>query len=96
MENPNNAIAFVDTPDNYLMVKSHYALSDKQSKGTANWVAWQLNKSWLGTADRQNNFRPDDTLPTNFLRVTPTMYSGSGYDRGHIGPSGNRSDFILA
>lgn len=79
------------TPDNYLMVKNQYALSYNQSKGTANWASWQLNKSWLGNAERQDNFRPDNTLPSGWVRVTPSMYSGSGYDRGHIVPSADRS-----
>ncbi|WP_392482946.1 DNA/RNA non-specific endonuclease [Nostoc sp. C110] len=93
--NPSNAIALVDTPDNYLMVKNQYALSYNNTKGTPNWVAWQLNKSCLGTADRQNNFRPDNTLPTNFLRVTPTIYSGSGYDKGHVTPSADMTYFDI-
>ncbi|WP_422394109.1 DNA/RNA non-specific endonuclease [Nostoc parmelioides] len=89
--NPSGATPTKLTPDNYLMVKNQYALSYNNSKGTANWVAWQLNKSWLGDAERQNNFRPDNTLPAGWLRVTPSMYSGSGYDRGHIAPSGDRT-----
>ncbi|OUL24039.1 nuclease [Nostoc sp. RF31YmG] len=89
--NPSKATATVATSDNYLMVKNQYVLSYNNSKGTPNWASWQLNKSWLGAADRQNNFRPDDTLPTGFVRVTPSMYSGSGYDRGHIVPSADRS-----
>lgn len=89
--NPSSATPTSITPDNYLIAKNQYALSYNNSKGTPNWVAWQLNKSWLGTADRQNNFRPDDTLPTNFLRVTPTIYSGSGYDKGHVTPSADRT-----
>ncbi|BAY15047.1 DNA/RNA non-specific endonuclease [Anabaenopsis circularis NIES-21] len=89
--NPSSATPTSITPDNYLMVKNQYALSYNNSKGTANWVAWQLNKSWLGDADRQNNFRPDNTLPNGWVRITPSMYSGSGYDRGHIAPSGDRT-----
>lgn len=61
--NPSGASASVGNPDNYLMVKPQYALFYNRSKGTANWVSWQLNKSWLGHMDRQNDFRPDDTLP---------------------------------
>nr|WP_322719137.1 DNA/RNA non-specific endonuclease [Nostoc sp. ChiQUE02]MDZ8232150.1 DNA/RNA non-specific endonuclease [Nostoc sp. ChiQUE02] len=89
--NPSSATPTKLTPDNYLMVKNQYALSYNNSKGLANWVAWQLNKSWLGDAERQNNFRPDNTLPAGWLRVTPSMYSASGYDRGHIAPSGDRT-----
>ncbi|BDI21016.1 nuclease (plasmid) [Nostoc cf. commune SO-36] len=76
------------------MVKNQYALSYNQSKGTANWVAWQLNKSWLGDAERQNNFRPDNTLPAGWTRITPSAYTGSGYDRGHIAPSGDRTKTV--
>ncbi|RCJ39122.1 nuclease [Nostoc minutum NIES-26] len=79
------------TPDNYLMVKNQYALSYNRSKGTANWASWQLNKTWLGDAERLDNFRPDNTLPAGWERVTPSMYSGSGYDRGHIVPSADRN-----
>lgn len=92
--NPSGATPTSITPDNYLMVKNQYTLSYNQSKGTANWVAWQLNKSWLGDAERQNNFRPDSTLPAGLLRVTPSMYSGSGYDKGHIAPSGDRTKTV--
>ncbi|MHC5609575.1 MAG: DNA/RNA non-specific endonuclease [Nostoc sp.] len=89
--NPSGATPTSITPDNYLMVKNQYAVSYNQTKGTANWVAWQLNKSWLGDAERQNNFRPDNTLPTGWTRITPSAYTGSGYDRGHIAPSGDRT-----
>ncbi|MBD2564539.1 MULTISPECIES: DNA/RNA non-specific endonuclease [Nostoc] len=92
--NPSSATPTKLTPDNYLMVKNQYALSYNQSKGTANWVVWQLNKSWLGDAERQNNFRPDNTLPTGWTRITPSAYTGSGYDRGHIAPSGDRTKTI--
>lgn len=89
--NPSNAVALVDTPDNYLLVKTQYVVSYNRSKGTPNWASWQLNKSWLGKAERQDNFRPDNTLPAGWVRITPSMYSASGYDRGHIVPSADRS-----
>lgn len=88
MGNPSQA----DTrPDNYLLLRPQYALSYEASRGRPNWVSWQLNQSWLGSVDRQNDFRPDDTLPPNFYHVTPSDYSGSGYDRGHQAPSGDRT-----
>ncbi|BAY66949.1 DNA/RNA non-specific endonuclease (plasmid) [Calothrix brevissima NIES-22] len=89
--NPSKATENVANPDNYLMIKPQYVLSYNNTKGTPNWVSWQLNQSWLGSADRQNNFRPDSTLPTGFVRVTPTMYAGSGYDKGHVAPSADRT-----
>ncbi|MBO3462625.1 DNA/RNA non-specific endonuclease [Aetokthonos hydrillicola Thurmond2011] len=89
--NPSDATDSVTDADNYLMVKPQYALSYNKSKGTLNWASWQLNKSWLGNVDRQNNFRPDDTLPTKWERVTPSAYIGSGYDKGHVVPSADRT-----
>jgi endonuclease G, mitochondrial len=92
--NPSNAIASVSNLDNYLMIKPQYVLSYNNSKGIPNWVSWQLNQSWLGSADRQNNFKPDNTLPTGFIRITPTMYAGSGYDKGHVAPSADRTKSV--
>ncbi len=89
--NPSDATESVANPDNYLMVKPQYVLSYNRSKETLNWASWQLNKSWLGSVDRQNNFRPDSLLPLGWERVTPSAYSGSGYDKGHVVPSGDRT-----
>ena len=89
--NPSNAASNTSSADNYLMVKPQFVMSYNNKTHTANWVSWQLNRSWIGTADRQDNFRPDDALPANWYKVRPTDYSGSGYDRGHIAPSADRT-----
>ena len=89
--NPSNAASSVASTDNYLMVKPQFVLSYNSKTHTANWVSWQLNRSWIGTADRQDNFRPDDALPAAAYKVRPNDYSGSGYDRGHIAPSADRT-----
>jgi endonuclease G len=87
--NPSNA----STADlnNYLMRKPQFALSYSCSLNRTNWVAWHLNTSWLGDADRQNNFRPDTSLPPSCLRVTTQMYTNTGFDRGHLCPSADRT-----
>ena len=87
--NPSNA----NTSDlnNYLMEKPEFAMSYNCDKGTANWVSWQLNQSWLGNTERQDDFRPDQDLPSGCYQVRPTDYRGSGYDRGHLTPSGDRT-----
>jgi endonuclease G len=89
--NPSNAAPSLASIDNYLMVKSQYVMSYSNKTNTANWVSWQLNRSWIGTADRLDNFRPDDALPAAWYKVRPTDYTGSGYDRGHIAPSADRT-----
>ena len=89
--NPSNAASNAASTDNYLMVKSQYVLSYNNKTHTANWVSWQLNRSWIGTADRQDNFRPDNALPASWYKVRPNDYTGSGSDRGHIAPSADRT-----
>ena len=90
--NPSNATNSVSGGDNYLMVNNAYALSYNNSKGIANWSAWRLTKGDLGKASRQNDFRPDDRLPNNWAHITPSDYTGSGFDRGHLCPSADRSN----
>lgn len=89
--NPSNATADVNNPFNYLMQKPQYSLSYHRDNGTPNWVAWRLDASWIGTASRQDDFRPDPSLPAGWYQVAPEDYSGSGFDRGHMTPSGDRT-----
>lgn len=77
--------------DDNLMIKPQYALSYNNSKGTANWVSWQLNASWIGDVDRCSSFRPDPTLPSDFKVVLPSDYTNSGFSRGHLARSRDRS-----
>ncbi|MCX7640052.1 MAG: DNA/RNA non-specific endonuclease [Pyrinomonadaceae bacterium] len=94
MGNPSNAMSSTDSPSNYLMVKSQYVLSYNRDYGTPNWVSWHLDSSWLGSAPRQDDFRADPTLPSGWYRAQPSDYTGSGYDRGHMCPSADRTATI--
>ena len=88
--NPSKAISSTSSPNNFLMTKTSYSLSYNKSKNIANWVSWHLSKAWKGDAARQNNFRPDNTLPEGWYQVTPRDYSDAGFDRGHLCPSDDR------
>jgi endonuclease G, mitochondrial len=83
-------------PNNFLSVKSGYVLSYNSSRKVPNWVSWELNTSYLGTSDRQDDFRPDDTLPASLPQAQLSDYSGSGYDRGHMCPSADRTLTVSA
>ena len=75
--------------DNFLLARPQYTMSYNRSRGESNWVAWHIDAQDLGGTDR-GNFRPDPDLPKDW-QITPTDYRGSGYDRGHICPSGDRT-----
>ncbi len=91
MGNPSGAVTSTNAPTNYLMEKPQYALSYHRDKGIPNWVSWHVDASWLGSTPRQNDFRADNTLPTDWYRVGSTSYTGSGFDRGHNCPSADRT-----
>ena len=81
-----------DDSDDYLMEKPQYVLSYNNARGGANWVAWNLNESWYGTVERrQGQFITDMSLPDGFQRITHNDYTGSGYDRGHMVRSEERT-----
>jgi DNA/RNA endonuclease G (NUC1) len=92
--NPSYATGDVANENNYLMFKPQYTLSYNRSKAVPNWVAWRLDTSWLGTAQRQDDFRPDPALPADWYHVTDNDYSQSGFSRGHMTPSGDRTRSI--
>jgi endonuclease G, mitochondrial len=81
--------------NNYLIAKPEYALSYNCKTGIANWVSWQLDRGWLGSTERSDNFMPNTELPADCYAVRPSDYSGSGYDRGHLIPSGDRTRSVL-
>ncbi|WP_051296224.1 DNA/RNA non-specific endonuclease [Eisenibacter elegans] len=89
--NPSRATTVVQQPNNYLIERPEYALAYHRDRGTPNWVCWHLSRAWIGEADRQDNFRIDDSLPEGWYRVRPTDYRNSGFDRGHLCPSADRS-----
>ena len=94
MGNPSGATANVNNPTNYLLEKNQYDMSYHRDRGIPNWVAWHLDTSWIGTTNRQDDFRPDTSLPAGWYQVLDTDYSGSGFDRGHHCPSGDRTNTV--
>jgi endonuclease G, mitochondrial len=92
--NPSGATVDVSNPNNYLMLKPQYALSYSRDRGTPNWVSWHVSKDWLGSADRQDDFRANTNLPQGWYRVTTSAYTNSGFDRGHNTPSADRTNAV--
>ena len=89
--NPSGATAVATATTNYLIARPQYSLSYNHTTREPNWVSWNLTTADLGSSGRSDNFFQDTTLPTGFYQVLTTDYSGSGFDRGHMCPSGDRT-----
>jgi endonuclease G len=89
---PAPAQADPASKDAYLIERPQYVLSYSDSKRTANWVCWNVNKGDLGPTKRAAGFSPDPDLPAPFHRIKNEDYNGSGFDRGHMCPSADRTD----
>jgi endonuclease G len=92
--NPSGAVADVNQPSNYLLVKPQYTVGYNRDQGKPNWVSWHLDLSDRGTADRQDDFRNDPSLPAGWYQVQKSSYTGSGFDRGHNCPSADRTSTL--
>ena len=90
--NPSGAVADPAQPTNYLIIRDQYALSYHRDRGIPNWVSWHLETGDLGETPRyEGQFITDTSLPAGWPRVTHSDYTGSGYDRGHLTPSADRT-----
>lgn|GEM_PF-639984 len=76
---------------NFLIQRAQFAQGYNDTTREPNWVAWDLTSGDVGSAGRSSSFFQDTTLPAGFYQVLPTDYSGSGFDRGHMCPSADRT-----
>ncbi len=92
MGNPSGAQATIVMGDNYLIDQHYYTESYNMSKAGPNWVSWHLDATnFTGAVKRQDNFAAFTGLPSGWYEVQNDSYSGSGFDRGHNCPSGDRT-----
>lgn len=89
--NPSGAIPTTSSPDNFLMVKPQYVLSYNNTLGGPNWVSWHLQASDIGTEER-GDFHTDVSLPPGFKKITKADYTNTGFDRGHVCNSKDRTN----
>ncbi len=75
--------------DSFLVERPQFTMSYNQSDGGPNWVSWHTSTATLGPVAR-GDFHPDPLLPPE-SQIRPSDYRGSGYDRGHVCPSGDRT-----
>jgi DNA/RNA endonuclease G (NUC1) len=77
--------------DEILLDKPQFSLSYSQARGGPNWVSWNLNRSQFGYKPRCDCFSPDGSLPAGVYQVVTGDYIGSGWTRGHMVRSEERT-----
>ena len=92
MGNPSGAQPTIVMGNNYLIDQHYYTESYSMKNAGPNWVSWHLDASNITSAvKRQDNFAAFTGLPNGWYEVQNNSYSGSGFDRGHNCPSGDRT-----
>jgi endonuclease G len=90
--NPSGATSDPTNVTNYLLIHPQYATGYNATRGIPVWTSWHVGRPDLTkAAPRQDDFRADPALPRQFYAVAPQSYSGSGFDKGHNCPSGDRT-----
>ena len=78
-------------PNDQLITRSQYTLSYNQSRGTPNWVSYELDARQMASGqDRCNCFTADPNLPAD-KQIFTSDYTNGGYDRGHMTRSADRT-----
>ncbi|MGY3052277.1 endonuclease G [Pedobacter sp. UYEF25] len=92
MGNPSGAQPSILMGNNYLIDQHYYTESYSMANAGPNWVSWHLDKgNFTGAVKRQDDFAAFSGLPSGWYEVQNNSYSGSGFDRGHNCPSGDRT-----
>jgi endonuclease G len=72
-----------------LLERKAYFASYSFSNGQSSWVLYNLRKEHLfGNVARKNNFKADSDIAD---AISPSVYTKSGYDRGHLAPAADFS-----
>ncbi|WP_299496263.1 DNA/RNA non-specific endonuclease [uncultured Shewanella sp.] len=71
-----------------LLCREGYALGYNYQNKVADWVAYYITTDSVNAYyERSNYFKTDSDLPSDYQSISDD-YTFSGYDRGHLAPSG--------
>lgn len=79
------------SPTDFLITRPQYVLSYNQTRGTPNWVSYELDaRHMVSGQDRCNCFSADPNLPIS-AQILTSDYTTGGFDRGHMTRSFDRT-----
>ena len=85
----NNHVAYgIPSKSNQTLCRAGYSVGYNYHYKVADWVAYYITKESVSAFfERSNRFLEDKDIPFPY-RARLIDYKGSGYDRGHLAPSG--------
>ncbi len=94
--NPTGATTDPNNHDHYLIQRSVESIDYSDHLGQPNWASWDLTAADIGSSGRSDDWQVDTNLPSgpNGFYQVPTDTFGTGYDRGHMCPSADRTDTV--
>lgn len=87
---PTDAAVDATRRTDYLIPRDQFVLSYNDNTRQANWVGWSLSNADRGATDRTDAWSVETMLPSGYLRVGTAAF-GTGWDRGHMAPSADRT-----
>ena len=91
--NVSAGIPVKQNDSNYFIIdRPQYVVSVSKELSVPNWAAYHLCNDDFGNVKRfSGNFKTDTTLPEGYYRVKHSDYTNTGYDRGHLVRSDDRT-----
>jgi len=93
--NPSGATADPNNHNHYLIQRPVEAIDYSDHLGQPNWASWDLTAADVGSSGRSDAWAIDTSLPSGFKTIPTSAYGTSGYDRGHMCPSADRTDTLV-
>lgn len=70
--------------------RAQYAISYNDDTHQPNWVSWSYSLADDGTQARTDAWATEELLPSGYLKIGTATF-GTGWDRGHMCPSADRT-----
>jgi len=92
--NLNTVLGYPDSLG-FIIERPQYVISYSSELNSARWASWYVDKNSFGTVKRfKGNFITDATLPANYTIIRHSDYTNTGFDRGHLVKSEERTQTV--